>query len=236
MWKTDVEDFPVGAHQRIAHALQRPPLRGVASGEEALGRGPRPTSAASSAAASSRSMRRRASRCGRPTPSEEPKPTEEERRRHAALGTVGRAGLGDARRSTRSSTRSTSRPATTTAIRRRRRATRSWRWISRPGKILWSQADDREGRLHRGVPSARQDQLRRVERARLRLRRRRRSCVSLASGRRAAAWPGRSPASCTRSIPISGGEVLWQTRVGRGGTMGGVQWGSATDGTNVYVA
>jgi polyvinyl alcohol dehydrogenase (cytochrome) len=36
--------------------------------------------------------------------------------------------------------------------------------------------------------------------------------------------------------PDRNGEVLWQTRVGRGGTMGGVQWGTATDGANVYVA
>ena len=36
--------------------------------------------------------------------------------------------------------------------------------------------------------------------------------------------------------PDANGEVLWQTRVGRGGTMGGIQWGSATDGTNIYVA
>ncbi|HKE87042.1 MAG TPA: PQQ-binding-like beta-propeller repeat protein [Vicinamibacterales bacterium] len=36
--------------------------------------------------------------------------------------------------------------------------------------------------------------------------------------------------------PDKGGEVLWQTRVGRGGTMGGVQWGSAADQKNVYVA
>ncbi len=36
--------------------------------------------------------------------------------------------------------------------------------------------------------------------------------------------------------PDRSGEVVWQARVGRGGTMGGVQWGSATDGTNVYVA
>jgi polyvinyl alcohol dehydrogenase (cytochrome) len=36
--------------------------------------------------------------------------------------------------------------------------------------------------------------------------------------------------------PDARGEILWQTRIGRGGTMGGVQWGSATDGTNVYVA
>jgi polyvinyl alcohol dehydrogenase (cytochrome) len=36
--------------------------------------------------------------------------------------------------------------------------------------------------------------------------------------------------------PDANGEVLWQTRIGRGGTMGGVQWGSASDGTNIYVA
>jgi polyvinyl alcohol dehydrogenase (cytochrome) len=36
--------------------------------------------------------------------------------------------------------------------------------------------------------------------------------------------------------PDKGGEVLWQTRVGRGGTMGGVQWGSAADQSNIYVA
>jgi polyvinyl alcohol dehydrogenase (cytochrome) len=36
--------------------------------------------------------------------------------------------------------------------------------------------------------------------------------------------------------PDKEGAVVWQTRVGKGGTMGGVQWGSATDGTNIYVA
>jgi polyvinyl alcohol dehydrogenase (cytochrome) len=36
--------------------------------------------------------------------------------------------------------------------------------------------------------------------------------------------------------PEAGGEILWQTRIGKGGTMGGVQWGSASDGTNIYVA
>ena len=41
--------------------------------------------------------------------------------------------------------------------------------------------------------------------------------------------PARSPASCTRSIPIAKGEMIWQVRVGKGGTMGGVQWGSAAD-------
>lgn len=36
--------------------------------------------------------------------------------------------------------------------------------------------------------------------------------------------------------PDKDGAVLWQTRVGHGGTMGGVQWGSAVDGRNIYVA
>ena len=31
-----------------------------------------------------------------------------------------------------------------------------------------------------------------------------------------------------------GGAILWQTRVGKGGTNGGVQWGMATDGEYVY--
>lgn len=32
------------------------------------------------------------------------------------------------------------------------------------------------------------------------------------------------------------GAVVWQTLVGPGGTVGGIQWGSATDGTHVYAA
>ena len=36
--------------------------------------------------------------------------------------------------------------------------------------------------------------------------------------------------------PDKQGELLWQRRVGRGGAAGGVQWGSAADAKNVYVA
>jgi polyvinyl alcohol dehydrogenase (cytochrome) len=36
--------------------------------------------------------------------------------------------------------------------------------------------------------------------------------------------------------PDRGGEILWQTRVGKGSALGGVQWGSAFDGRRVYVA
>lgn len=36
--------------------------------------------------------------------------------------------------------------------------------------------------------------------------------------------------------PDRGGAILWQTRVGKGTALGGVQWGSAYDGRRVYVA
>ncbi len=36
--------------------------------------------------------------------------------------------------------------------------------------------------------------------------------------------------------PDNKGEILWQTRVGRGGALGGIQWGSTSDGKNMYVA
>jgi polyvinyl alcohol dehydrogenase (cytochrome) len=36
--------------------------------------------------------------------------------------------------------------------------------------------------------------------------------------------------------PDRKGEILWQTRVGKGGTNGGVQWGMASDGQKVYAA
>ncbi|HZQ55383.1 MAG TPA: PQQ-binding-like beta-propeller repeat protein [Bryobacteraceae bacterium] len=36
--------------------------------------------------------------------------------------------------------------------------------------------------------------------------------------------------------PDAKGKVLWQTRLGKGGPLGGSQWGSASDGSKVYVA
>ena len=36
--------------------------------------------------------------------------------------------------------------------------------------------------------------------------------------------------------PDHAGEIIWQSRVGRGGRLGGVLWGSASDGARVYVA
>ena len=36
--------------------------------------------------------------------------------------------------------------------------------------------------------------------------------------------------------PDNQGEILWQTRVAQGGALGGIQWGSASDGARMYVA
>ena len=36
--------------------------------------------------------------------------------------------------------------------------------------------------------------------------------------------------------PDKDGAIVWQTRVGKGTALGGVQWGSAFDGRRVYVA
>jgi polyvinyl alcohol dehydrogenase (cytochrome) len=59
--------------------------------------------------------------------------------------------------------------------------------------------------------------------------------VTLAGGRRALI-AGQKSGIVHALDPDRQGEVIWQTRVGQGGTGGGVQWGSATDGTNLYVA
>ena len=59
--------------------------------------------------------------------------------------------------------------------------------------------------------------------------------VNLANGRRVLV-AGQKSGIVHALDPDNNGEILWQTRVGLGGTMGGVQWGSATDGQNIYVA
>jgi polyvinyl alcohol dehydrogenase (cytochrome) len=59
--------------------------------------------------------------------------------------------------------------------------------------------------------------------------------VTLSNGRRALV-AGQKSGIVHAVDPDRQGESIWQTRVGEGGTMGGVQWGSATDGKNIYVA
>lgn len=59
--------------------------------------------------------------------------------------------------------------------------------------------------------------------------------VTLANGKRVLV-AGQKSGIVHALDPDRQGAILWQVRVGKGGTMGGVQWGSASDGTNVYVA
>jgi polyvinyl alcohol dehydrogenase (cytochrome) len=59
--------------------------------------------------------------------------------------------------------------------------------------------------------------------------------VTLRSGKRAL-LAGQKSGIVHALDPDKQGEVLWQVRVGKGGTMGGVQWGSAADQSNIYVA
>ena len=59
--------------------------------------------------------------------------------------------------------------------------------------------------------------------------------VTLANGKRALI-AGQKSGVVHAVDPDNQGEVLWQTRVAKGGTAGGVQWGSAADKNNVYVA
>jgi polyvinyl alcohol dehydrogenase (cytochrome) len=59
--------------------------------------------------------------------------------------------------------------------------------------------------------------------------------VSLANGRRALVIAQKSGVAHALA-PDRQGEVLWQTRVGAGGALGGSQWGSAADREHMYVA
>jgi polyvinyl alcohol dehydrogenase (cytochrome) len=59
--------------------------------------------------------------------------------------------------------------------------------------------------------------------------------VDLPNGRRALI-AGQKSGVVHALDPDHDGAILWQTRVGKGGRVGGVQWGSAADASRVYVA
>jgi polyvinyl alcohol dehydrogenase (cytochrome) len=59
--------------------------------------------------------------------------------------------------------------------------------------------------------------------------------VALANGKRALV-SGQKSGVLHAIDPDDNGKILWQQKLGNGGTLGGVQWGSSTDGTNVYAA
>ncbi|MBI3401209.1 MAG: PQQ-binding-like beta-propeller repeat protein [Acidobacteria bacterium] len=58
--------------------------------------------------------------------------------------------------------------------------------------------------------------------------------VTLPSGTRALVI-GQKSAVVHALDPDDGGKLRWATRIGRGGALGGVEWGSAADGQNIYV-
>ncbi len=59
--------------------------------------------------------------------------------------------------------------------------------------------------------------------------------VTLANGKRELLISQKS-GMATALDPDHEGKILWQTKVGRGGRLGGIQWGSAYDGRNMYAA
>lgn len=59
--------------------------------------------------------------------------------------------------------------------------------------------------------------------------------IALASGRRMLVI-GQKSGVVHALDPDDRGRVLWSTRVGKGGMLGGIEWGSATDGRRAYVA
>ena len=59
--------------------------------------------------------------------------------------------------------------------------------------------------------------------------------VTLSNGRRALI-AGQKSGDVHALDPDADGAVLWRTKVGRGGKLGGVQWGTAADEKQVYVA
>src|SRR5215471_1031859 len=59
--------------------------------------------------------------------------------------------------------------------------------------------------------------------------------VTLANGKRELLISQKSGMASALD-PDHEGKILWQTKVGRGGRLGGIQWGSAYDGHNMYAA
>lgn len=59
--------------------------------------------------------------------------------------------------------------------------------------------------------------------------------VDLKNGKRAIVF-GQKSGEVHAIDPDNGGKLLWTRRIGTGGTLGGIEWGVAADGENVYAA
>ncbi|HXD72853.1 MAG TPA: PQQ-binding-like beta-propeller repeat protein [Vicinamibacterales bacterium] len=62
------------------------------------------------------------------------------------------------------------------------------------------------------------------------------SAMLVRAGGRDLVVAGQKSGVVTAVDPAREGQIVWQTRVGKGGVNGGVQWGMASDGTNVYAS
>ena len=62
----------------------------------------------------------------------------------------------------------------------------------------------------------------------------RRSCRTLGGGRRILVL-GQKSGVVYGLAPDDKGKILWQFRAGKGGALGGIEWGSAADEQNIYV-
>lgn len=60
--------------------------------------------------------------------------------------------------------------------------------------------------------------------------------IQTASGPKTVLGAGQKSGLYAAFDPDRNGAVLWATQVGPGGPLGGIQWGSATDGNRIYVA
>ena len=128
---------------------------------------------------------------------------------------------------------STSPPATTTRIPPPRRATPSWRSISRPAASSGrsrprptTSTTRRAAAAEPNCPATSGPDFDYGSSALL---------VRRAGGRDVLV-AGQKSGVVYGLDPAEAGQVLWQTRVGAGGTNGGVQWGMASDGHHVYAA
>ena len=103
------------------------------------------------------------------------------------------------------------------------------------GKLLWSRQLT-QGDAYNGACSSRDARkLSRQGRSRLRFRTASHSWSQLGGGKRALVIAQKS--GMVHAIdPDAEGKILWQTRAGAGGLLGGSQWGSAADNQRIYVA
>jgi polyvinyl alcohol dehydrogenase (cytochrome) len=62
------------------------------------------------------------------------------------------------------------------------------------------------------------------------------SAMLVTAGGRDLLVAGQKSGAVTAVDPSRNGEIVWQTRVGKGGVNGGVQWGMASDGTRIFAA